>query len=256
MKKPKNEIIIPATSVETPTVQPQQMNSIDMLISKAVENNVSIETMERLLSMRRELKAEQAKEAFDTDMALFQGECPTIKKTKAGGKTKGGMVAYHYAPLESIVEQTKGLISKYGFSYAIKTDITETRVKATCISKHKMGHSESSDVDLPLTTKTEIMSAPQQVAATITFAKRYAFCNAFGIMTGDDDTDAQEAPREQPKKQQKQTLEQTIQNIREIDDPKYLEEIREKISGSAMYNEPQRRVLLVAIEETLKKIKS
>jgi len=35
------------------------------------------------------------------------------------------------------------------------------------------------------------MSAPQVVAATITFRKRYAFCNAFGIMTGDEDIDGQ-----------------------------------------------------------------
>ena len=38
--------------------------------------------------------------------------------------------------------------------------------------------------------KTAMMNAPQQTAATMTYAKRYAFCNAFGIMTGDEDTDA------------------------------------------------------------------
>ena len=35
------------------------------------------------------------------------------------------------------------------------------------------------------------MSAPQVVAAAITFGTRYAFKNAFGIMTGDDDNDGQ-----------------------------------------------------------------
>ena len=32
------------------------------------------------------------------------------------------------------------------------------------------------------------------MAAAQTFAKRYAFCNAFGILTGDDDNDAQVPP--------------------------------------------------------------
>jgi ERF superfamily. len=114
--------IIPAPAVQ---IQQEQNNQIDMLISKAVDRNVSIETMERLLAMRKELRAEKAKEAFDADMASFQGECPTIKKTKAGGKTESGVVAYHYAPIEAIVEQVKGLISKYGFSYAIKTETGE-----------------------------------------------------------------------------------------------------------------------------------
>jgi hypothetical protein len=35
------------------------------------------------------------------------------------------------------------------------------------------------------------MSQTQVEAATLTFAKRYAFCNAFGILTGDEDIDAQ-----------------------------------------------------------------
>ena len=43
---------------------------------------------------------------------------------------------------------------------------------------------------LPLGNKTRIMSQTQVEAAALTFAKRYAFCNAFGILTGDEDTDA------------------------------------------------------------------
>src|SRR5262249_52436437 len=41
-----------------------------------------------------------------------------------------------------------------------------------------------------------IMSQTQVVAAALTFAKRYAFCNAFGILTGNEDTDAQPEPAE------------------------------------------------------------
>ena len=35
------------------------------------------------------------------------------------------------------------------------------------------------------------MSDSQVVAAASTFSKRYAFCNAFGILTGDEDNDGQ-----------------------------------------------------------------
>src|SRR3990167_3791525 len=34
------------------------------------------------------------------------------------------------------------------------------------------------------------MNAAQKVASALTYAKRYAFCNAFGILTGDADDDA------------------------------------------------------------------
>jgi hypothetical protein len=37
------------------------------------------------------------------------------------------------------------------------------------------------------------MNEPQRFASALTFAKRYAFCNAFGILTGDEDDNAEKA---------------------------------------------------------------
>lgn len=181
----KNEQAKAMVATEATPVQPI---TPETLIAQGMQSGLTVENMKELLGMRRELKAEAAKKAYDDAMAGFQGKCPTIKKQKAGGKTKSGQVAYMYAPLETIVEQTKELISDHGFSYAIKTEVGE-KVKVTCTVKHKDGHAEESSMEVPLGTRTEIMSAPQVVAATVTFAKRYAFVNAFGIMTGDDDTD-------------------------------------------------------------------
>src|SRR3712207_2584294 len=108
-------------SLENPPDEPaprhMQAFTPEMLIAQAIEKQVPVETMERLLAMRRELKAERAKEQYNRAMAGFQGECPTIQKTKEV-KTNSGKVAYRYAPIESIQEQTKHLIQKYGFSYA------------------------------------------------------------------------------------------------------------------------------------------
>jgi hypothetical protein len=42
-------------------------------------------------------------------------------------------------------------------------------------------------MEVPLGNKTQVMSDTQVVAAAITFAKRYAFLNEFGILTGDED---------------------------------------------------------------------
>lgn len=165
--------------------------SVEGLLVQAMKNNVPVETVERILAMRRELKAEFAKEQFDMAMAAFQGECPVIEKTKEGGKTTSGIVAYYYAPLESIVKQTKNLIQKHGFSYSVKTKTQQDMVEAICVVKHMAGHSEESSFQVPLGARTGVMSAPQVTASALTFAKRYAFCNAFGILTGDQDDDAQ-----------------------------------------------------------------
>lgn len=165
--------------------------SAEALISQGIASGMPIETMERLLAMRRELKAEKAKEEYDRDMALLQSKMPQIKKTKEA--KDNGRFLYKYAPLDSIVAQTKGLIAKYGFSYATKTETLDQKVKVTVVVKHKLGHSEEYSVEVPLGTKTGIMSASQVVASALTFAKRYAFCNAFGILTSDEDMDASPA---------------------------------------------------------------
>ena len=163
--------------------------SPEALISQAIAAKLPVETLERLLAMRKDLKAEYAKQRYDEDMAKLQSDLPIIKKTKVV-KTRAGVVAYRFAPLESIVEQTKGLISEYGFSYSTRTCTMDGKVSATVIVRHKDSHSEEYNVEVPLGTKTDIMSASQVVAAALTFAKRYAFNNAFGILTGDEDTDA------------------------------------------------------------------
>jgi len=159
------------------------------LISQAIASKADVGTMERLLAMRKSLKEEHAKEEFDRAMAAFQSECPVIKKTKSV-ETKEEKVAYSYAPLESIVSQVKPLLLKHGFSYSIQTETSDNKVKATCTAKHQSGHSEPSSMEVPLGNKTKIMSDSQVTAAAITFAKRYAFCNVFGILTGDDDNEA------------------------------------------------------------------
>lgn len=154
------------------------------LLRFAVERGANVETLERLMAVRRELNAEKSKAAFDTSMAAFQAECPIIKKRKSGAKD-----AYKYAPLDDIVIQTRDLIQKHGFSFQIDSQIEQGWVKAICHVTHSAGHSKSSEMKVPIDTRNPMMNDPQRYAGSMTFAKRYAFCNAFGILTGDEDND-------------------------------------------------------------------
>lgn len=172
------------------TLQPQGLSTGDpaALLQQAVASGASIDTLERLMALRKEVLAEQAKQAFNEAMAAFQEECPVIEKKK-GVKTKSGAEAYRYAPIDSIVSQVKHVIRKHGFRYSTTMQLGENKVKVICRVVHAMGHEEVSEMEVPLGNKTDIMSQSQVVAAASTFAKRYAFLNAFGIMTGDDDDD-------------------------------------------------------------------
>lgn len=167
----------------------------ESLIAKAIESNVPVETMERLLEMRRQLKEEYSKEMFYKSLAAFQSECPVIKKTKTvnfTSKRTGSTVKYSYAPIETIVIAVRDLLKKHGFSYTIKTETTDKGVKAICIITHEDGHSDQSPYEVPIDSEA-FMNAQQKVASALTFAKRYAFCNGFGILSGDEDDDGRGA---------------------------------------------------------------
>ena len=162
--------------------------SVENLISQGIGSQAPVETMERLLAMRTQVRAEQAKEAFDNAMADFQAVCPIIKKTKIV-KGKDGNERYRYAPLDSIILQVRKPLADNGLSYKVDAEVTPGKVKATVIAKHILGHSESSSFEVEI-EKNEWKTGPQHTASALTFAKRYAFCDAFGIMTGDEDNDA------------------------------------------------------------------
>ena len=169
--------------------QPEtQEASVGSFILKAIENNLPVETMERLFALREKMKAEQAREAFTEAMSKFQAECPVIEKTKKVFNKDGRTVRYSYAPLDSIVSQVQAPLGKYGLSHSIETLNEEGFLTAICKITHSLGHSESSAFKVPI-DKDGYMTEPQKYASALTFAKRYAFCNALGILTGDEDTD-------------------------------------------------------------------
>lgn len=201
----RKEATTQVVEVKAPASQNLVPTSVESLIAQAITNKIPVETMERLLAMRTQVKAEWAKEEFNKAMAEFQAECPTIVKTKEV-KTKSGIVAYRYAPIESIVEQVGKHLQKNGFSYSTSMELMANGVKVKVRVVHIAGHTEESSMEVPLGNKTDIMSNSQVVAAAQTFAKRYAFCNAFGILTGDEDTDARPEP-EEPKKEEPKRIE-------------------------------------------------
>lgn len=173
-----------------PEIAKPATGEAERLMELALTKKADVEVMERLLVMRDKLKSEQAKEAFDKSMATFQAQCPTIQRTKQGYN-------YKYAPLEAIVEQVKGLLAESGFSYTFDTDEADGAVIIYCKVKHIQGHMEVSKATITRETTTK-MNASQQSGAAMTYGKRYAFINAFGILTGDEDVDATTPKTEKP----------------------------------------------------------
>lgn len=162
--------------------------NLEQLISQGITKGLPIETMKELLAMRKELKDEWAKEQYYNSLSTFQSKCPIISKTKDVLNKDGVSKRYSYAPLEDIVSQVKELLKDCGFSYTLTSKQEKNEYISICTVHHKDGHSEISEFKLPL-EDSQYMSSIQKVGSTRTYANRYCFCNAFGIMTEDEDND-------------------------------------------------------------------
>jgi len=182
----------------TTTLSTQQFD-VEKILLTAIEKNTPVDTMQRLLAMRREMLADLAKQEYDSAMSEFQASCPTIQKHKKV-YDKHGKYRYSYAPMDDIISQVKEPLQRFGFSYLITSDLEAPEGKGhwivtTCKVTHKAGHSEVSAFKVPV-DKDAFMSEQQKFASALTYAKRYAFCNAFGILTGDEDNDANDTAPE------------------------------------------------------------
>jgi len=180
------------TALVVGRITPLANLDINALLNKAIDAKSAVEVMERLQAMRKELREEEAKAAFDESMSAFQAECPVIAKEK-GVPDRSGKIAYKYAPIEAIEVQIRPLLRKHGFSHTFDTDTASADgwVIAKCIVTHTAGHSRVSTAKFPLGTKTGIMSDTQVFAAALTFANRRALSNAYGLILGGEDLDGQ-----------------------------------------------------------------
>ena len=176
--------------------------SMEEVLLRAVEKDASIETIERLAALYERAQEKVARKEFFDALAAFQAECPIIKKTRTV-KNEQGYRMYDYAPLDQIIKQTAGLIGKHGFAYQIKPRFEEAtdkypfgRIVAVCHVSHSGGHTEDSEFPIAIKEATKFTNMAQQGGTALTYAKRYAFTGAFGIVTEDSDEDGRMTPQQ------------------------------------------------------------
>jgi hypothetical protein len=166
---------------------------IEAILLKAAESNMSLEGVERLMALRKELKEEAAREAYFAALSAFQAACPAIQKTRpVYEKNKPHTpenVRYYFAALEDIEEAIKPYCKKYNFSYSFRArvDAENKQVETLCLINHIAGHTEASPFATPIDPKA-FMSEAQKGASASSFSKRYALVNGFGLkLVGEDD---------------------------------------------------------------------
>lgn len=166
--------------------------NIETLINQAVSTNASVESLERLLALRKQLKDEWAKEQYIMALVAFKAQCPRIEKTRPVYEKDRKTIRYKFAPLEDIDEQIKKPLADNGLNYNFNPVNKDNMIGVSCTITHINGHSTTSDPFFLPVGSEQFMSEVQKFGARMTFAKRYVLLMALGINTADEDIDAKE----------------------------------------------------------------
>jgi hypothetical protein len=170
------------------SITTQQTTPAD-LISQAINSNLDIDKLERLLAMKERWDKEQARKAFFESLSAFQEECPDLRKTKAVFYKKDEPAAYHYAPLSDIDRQIKPILKRNGLSKRFEIVTTEGKITGVaCIITHVLGHSETTIMPT-IADPSGGKNAIQALGSGVQYGQRYALIAALGLTTADQDID-------------------------------------------------------------------
>ncbi|MBY6207471.1 MULTISPECIES: ERF family protein [Halomonas] len=177
----------PLSTHQTP--QPlQESTAIIQVIERAALNpDVDIDKMERLLQMQERVLDRQAMMAYSAAMAAMQTELPSIAERGQGNNGA-------YATLEDIVDTVRPIMKQHGFAVSFRIQTQERGIQVTGVLMHKDGHREETSMLLPADTSGS-KNAVQAFGSSTSYGKRYVLCALLNITTrGQDDNGHGAAP--------------------------------------------------------------
>lgn len=165
--------------------------SPDYLIQLAIEKGIDIAALEKLMQLKRDYDADQAKKAYNDAYSKFQEKKPDIPKSQKvmmrNKQTNQMEHKYSFAPLALIQEKVDPILSLFGLSYTWKQKEDEKFIGITFVLKHVDGHSEENYLSAPM-DESGGKNKIQAIGSTVSYLKRYTMMNGLGI-SADEDND-------------------------------------------------------------------
>jgi len=160
-----------------------KMISIDQQIMQSSD----MDTVERLMVLRREIEASEARRSYQRDFARLQSVLPSVQKSgKASFQTKkGGRLEYCYVKIDDLTNALKPFLNEHGFSFLFKQKENYDKIAVACIVMHIEGHRESVEMSAPIDT-SGYKNHLQAMASTVSYLRRLTFTSAFGLSVTDE----------------------------------------------------------------------
>ncbi|WP_142417227.1 ERF family protein [Bartonella massiliensis] len=180
-----SELTITQTELEKQTNDSKnQTTAMDRILNRALENDVDMDRLERLIALREKEIERQNYQNFVFDLSTMQTEYQKIQKNAINTHTKST-----YATLDQYIDAVKDTLAKYHFAlFSRVKSQTATNIAIEITLSHPSGNQISTEGTFPIDgqgSKNNI----QSVGSTITYARRYLLGMLLNVTSDEDDTD-------------------------------------------------------------------
>lgn len=170
---------------------------LDGITRAALDPNVDVAKLERLLDIQERLLADQRRTTFRAALARLQERLPQI--TKAGViLDRDGRARNKYAKLEDVDAVIRPLLAEEGFSFSFDSrSAPNGMIEFTGTLHHRDGHAETKTISLPVDAGAG-RSAVQNVGSSTSYARRYLISMHLNLITRDEDDDGMGGSGKEP----------------------------------------------------------
>ncbi len=185
----KHDVMV--VSQPAPPAMTESAAIIQVIERAALNPNVDIDKMERLLQMQERIMERNSKAAYDAAFSAMQPELPEIAE-RGGIKDRSGRIQSKYALWEDINEAIKPVLSKHGFGISFRTGQSDGKIVVTGVLSHRDGHREETTMELPTDTSGS-KNAVQAVGSSTSYGKRYTAQALLNLTSRGEDDDGKAA---------------------------------------------------------------
>lgn len=194
-RKPTGKAVAAKTGGQQVAVQEghEAVNQMIQVIERVAMNpDVDVDKMGKLLDMQERILDRQAQQEFDIAMANMQPELPVVEKRGIIYQKDGVNVRSKYAKFEDINREVKPILSRFGFSMTFAINQTDNQISVMGVLAHKAGHRETTTIVLGPDVSGN-KNAVQAVASSVSYGKRYTMSALLNLVFDDEDDDGESA---------------------------------------------------------------
>jgi hypothetical protein len=194
----KDMVLAPAH--ELAPADPPTINLAVMFERLAVNPDVPVDKMERLIAMQERILARDAEQKFNAAMSAAQKGMRPVAADMDNQQTKS-----RYASYAAIDRALRPIYTAHGFGLSFDTGdgAPPDFVRMLCYVTHEAGHARTYHIDMPADGKGakggDVMSKTHAAGAAASYGMRYLLKMVFNVAVGEDDDDgngAQSTARE------------------------------------------------------------